>query len=135
MGVAVTAWLALLAARDGAPEIYRALTGSVWAFLFHIVVGVSAVGALAALWFRRWRTARALAAAQATVMLWGWGEAQFPFIVVPDLTFHGTATDPDVLKVILIALVAGSIVLVPSFLLLFRLFTPTGDDAARQEEE
>jgi cytochrome bd-type quinol oxidase subunit 2 len=48
--------------------------------------------------------------------------AQHPYIVVPDLTFVGTATDPKTLYLLKSALLAGAVVLLPSFVYLFYVF-------------
>jgi cytochrome d ubiquinol oxidase subunit II len=113
---------ALGLARGGAPRLYEALVDRGGALAFHAVTGLCAVGALAALGWRRYAAARILAIAQATLMLWGWGAAQFRDLVPPDLTFHDAAAPPAVLRLLVWALGIGAALLVPSLLYLFRVF-------------
>jgi cytochrome d ubiquinol oxidase subunit II len=48
--------------------------------------------------------------------------AQYPYIVVPDLTLGNTATAPSTLRLLTWALGAGAVVLFPSFGYLFFVF-------------
>jgi len=119
--VALTASYALFHARDGAPEIYRDLTGT-WfgrsALLFTLAVNLAA---LTTLWMRRERLARFLAAVGAVAMLWGWALAQFPFLVKPSLTIYDAAP-PATLRLLVLSLAGGSILLLPLLYYLYRLF-------------
>jgi cytochrome d ubiquinol oxidase subunit II len=127
-GVAVGA-CALLAgflARFEAPAIGEPLFSSNWALPFHTVTGVAALGALGALATRRFRLARLLAVLQTSLIILGWGLAQYPYLITPDLTIQNAAASDDVLRVILTILVCGSIVLVPSFWWLYRVFKGSG---------
>ena len=54
-------------------------------------MGVAAVVSFWALWQRRYRLARVAAAAQVALILWGWGVAQYPYMLPPDLTIGGAA--------------------------------------------
>jgi cytochrome bd ubiquinol oxidase subunit II len=116
------AFAALAMTRRAAPLLYTGLVARGTSLLFHAATGTSAVGALAALWRRHYGVARALAIAQVSLVLWGWGWAQFPYLIPPDLTFTAGAAPPAVLKVVLLALVAGGALLVPSLVYLFRVF-------------
>jgi cytochrome d ubiquinol oxidase subunit II len=71
---------------------------------------------------RAYGLARACAAAQAALILTGWGGAQYPFLVRPDLSIPATAAPAATLRLILIALAAGALFLFPAIFLLFRLF-------------
>jgi cytochrome d ubiquinol oxidase subunit II len=120
--VGALAWVSLALAGSGAPRIYRGLTGERWSLFFQLVLAVIAIATLHALWRRAYRRARALAVVQVTLVLWGWGLAQFPYVVEPDLTFRDTAAPASVLRVLLVALGAGMVVLLPSMWYLFRVF-------------
>jgi cytochrome d ubiquinol oxidase subunit II len=113
--------LSFILARDGAPLIFARLV-SWWAPPLVAVTSVCAVGALAALWSRRFRWARAAAIGQVTCILLGWGLAQYPHIVVPDLTLSNTATVPSTLHALQTALAVGAVVLLPAFGYLFYVF-------------
>jgi cytochrome d ubiquinol oxidase subunit II len=114
----------LLASGDdsGAPLMWRGLTGSGWAGPLHLATAASAVTAFGALWARRYRTARIAAGAQVSLILWGWGASQYPYLVPPDLTIQGAAAPAVTLKLVLAALAVGAVVLIPSLYYLFRVF-------------
>jgi cytochrome bd ubiquinol oxidase subunit II len=108
-------------AQPGAPRIFAGLT-SWWAPLLLAVTAVLAAGALWALWRRRFRWARAAAAGQVAAILVGWGVAQYPYLVVPDLTLSTSAAPPATLRLLTWALVLGALVLFPAFAYLFYVF-------------
>ena len=62
-----------------------------WALPLHIVTGIAAVTAIAALWTRHFHLARVAAAAQVTFILWGWAAAQYPYLLPPTLTIEAAA--------------------------------------------
>jgi cytochrome d ubiquinol oxidase subunit II len=81
-----------------------------------------AVGALAALWRRRYRLARVLAPAQVGLVLIGWAVAQYPYLLVDDVTVTSAAADARTLRLLAWVLVGGAPVLGASLWLLFRVF-------------
>src|SRR3989441_1034282 len=94
------------------------------------VVALTAAAALAAfwsLWRRRYKRARIAAAAQVTLIVWGWGIAQYPYLLPPDLTIAGAAAPRVTLELALIAVLAGAVVLFPSLYYLMRVFKRTND--------
>jgi cytochrome bd ubiquinol oxidase subunit II len=122
VAVGVAAGLALIVARPGAPLMRWGLVGSDWALPFQLGTGMVAVGALGALWTRRYRLARVAAGGQVSLILWGWAGSQYPFVIPPDLAIADTAAPPATLRLVLIALAVGAAVLVPSLAYLFRIF-------------
>jgi cytochrome d ubiquinol oxidase subunit II len=120
------AFVALWLAGEGAPEVRHGLAVGPIALPFQLVTGLAAVAALGALWRRRWALARLAAMAQVGLVVLGWGLAQFPYVVVPDLTFTAAAAPDSVLLPVTIALGAGSVVLVPAFWYLYRVFKARG---------
>jgi cytochrome d ubiquinol oxidase subunit II len=86
------------------------------------VTGAAALTAFWALWRRRYRVARVAAAAEVTLILWGWAVAQFPFLLPPDLPIELAAAPRATLRLVLVAVIAGAIVLFPSLYYLFRVF-------------
>lgn len=94
------------------------------AVVLAFVAGVSAValGALGALAMRWFQVARALVATLVALVILGWGVAQFPLLIVPDLSIEQAAAPPEVLWMFLTVLAGGSILLIPAFVWLFRLF-------------
>jgi len=119
--LAPAAALTFVLARDGAPQIFGRLT-SWWAPFLVAATSVCAIGALMTLWYRRFRWARAVAVGQVTLILVGWGLAQYPHIVVPDLTLSNTATVASTLDHLRFALTVGAVILFPAFGYLFYIF-------------
>ena len=105
-----------------APMVRQMLMAGPWALPLHIVTGIAAVTAIAALWTRRFHVARVAAAAQVTFILWGWAAAQYPYVLPPTLTIEAAAAPTRTLVLILWALAAGACVLLPSLYYLFRVF-------------
>jgi len=120
--VGALALVVFLLSSGGAPEIRRDLSESWWTWPLQIAAGIAALSAIWFLWTRKFKLARFCAAAQVTLILWGWGAAMFPYLVVPDLTIQNAAAPSVTLQLTLAALVTGSLLLFPSFYYLFRVF-------------
>ncbi|HEV8122758.1 MAG TPA: cytochrome d ubiquinol oxidase subunit II [Gemmatimonadales bacterium] len=108
--------------RSAAPLMGRGLTEATHALPLQVSVAAVAVTAMLALWFRRFGLARLAAAAQVSLILWGWALSQYPYLIPPDLTIQATAAPWVTIRLVLIALGLGAVVLVPSLWYLFRLF-------------
>jgi hypothetical protein len=63
-----------------------------------------------------------LPVAQVTLILVGWGVAQYPWMVRPDLTISNSAAPQSVVSSLLGALALGALVLFPSLALLLWIF-------------
>jgi cytochrome bd ubiquinol oxidase subunit II len=120
--VGVLALTVFLLSGTGAPSVRAGLTASRWALPLHLATAISALGAFYFLWRRKYAPARVCAAAQVSLILWGWALAQFPFIVEPDITISSAAAPRATLRLLLIALCIGALLLFPSFYYLFRVF-------------
>ncbi len=118
---AATGVVALLLARHGAPALWQRLVLPAMWPLYGLAAASSLVAA-GALWRRRYRLARVCAAAQVTLVLWGWALAQFPVLVEPDITIYNAAAPARSLHLLLLALSVGAVLLLPSFLYLYRVF-------------
>ncbi|MEZ0333797.1 MAG: cytochrome d ubiquinol oxidase subunit II [Gemmatimonadales bacterium] len=130
IAVFVAAGLALLLSLGGeAPLMHAGLLGSGWAIPLHVVTGASAIAALAALWFRRYRLARIAAAAQVSLIVWGWALSQYPYLLPPGFTVRDSASPPTTLRLVAIGVAFGGLVLLPSLWYLFRIFKSTPADA------
>jgi len=124
---AVVSWIAtaglaivtLALSRDGAPTIFAGLTSRPW-----LITGTLAVAllALSQLWRRRFAAARVLAALQVALTVAGWGLAQFPAIVPPDLTIATAAAPGNVTRAVVGVLIAGAALLFPALIYLFGVF-------------
>jgi cytochrome d ubiquinol oxidase subunit II len=113
--------IVFVTSKYGAPFMYQGLTNW-WAPLLLGWTALSAITATLALWSRRFYLARIAAVAQVTFILLGWGLAQFPHLVTPDVTLQNAAAPESTLKLLLLALGAGAVVLLPSLFYLFQIF-------------
>jgi cytochrome d ubiquinol oxidase subunit II len=122
-GAALTpvAGVVFFAAKHGAPEMYRGLTDW-WASLLLALTSVMATVALVALWQRWFTLARMAAIGQVTLILAGWGLAQYPNLVTPDVTVDNAHAPEITLRLLVLALAVGAIILLPSLFFLFRIF-------------
>jgi cytochrome d ubiquinol oxidase subunit II len=127
--------LVLVLGRSASPPIYADPMGKPWAPPLAVVTSLAALGALWALWVRRYFVARALGVVQVVLILWGWAAAQYPFLVPPTLTLYDSAASPATLRLLLIALIAGAVVLFPSFYYLYRVFKGPGAFAVTEKTE
>jgi cytochrome bd ubiquinol oxidase subunit II len=66
--------------------------------------------------------ARVCAAVQVTLILLGWAFAQFPYLIEPNMSITAAAAPKITLQLLLGALVAGALLLFPSYYYLFRIF-------------
>lgn len=130
--------IALPLARSGAPVIWD---GMIEREIFTIVplAIAAAMGSGIALLQRRFAIARFAAVVWVAIILVGWSAAQYPYLVVPDLTVDNSAASRAMMQVALWTYVTGAIFLVPSLWLLFSMFkgknpAATGDYGASTGE-
>jgi cytochrome d ubiquinol oxidase subunit II len=110
----------LFVLRADAPRLFSGLTGRAAP-----VVGLSVVAGLAALVLlmtRRYVPARAASALAVTAILVGWAVAQYPYLLIPELTIEEAAGGRATLVALLVALVGGTVILVPALVYLYVLF-------------
>ena len=86
------------------------------------LVGLAALVAFWALWQRRYAVARVAAAAEVALIVWGWGVAQYPYMLPPDLAIAGAAAPRLTLQLTLGAVALGAVLLFPSLFYLFKVF-------------
>jgi cytochrome d ubiquinol oxidase subunit II len=122
MAVALMALVSFILAERGAPTIRHGLSREWWSIPFQFATGVISLSAFGAVWMRRYRLARVLAMGQITFIIAGWGLAQFPFLIGPDLTFANSSAPDSVLSALVKALAAGAVLLFPSLWYLYRIF-------------
>jgi cytochrome bd ubiquinol oxidase subunit II len=120
--VGILALIVFLLAGSGAPTVRAGIGRTWWALGLHLATAVFAVGAFYTLWTRKYQIARICAAAQVVLILLGWAFAQFPFLIEPDITIYNAAAPPVTLQLLLGALIAGAVLLFPSYYYLFRVF-------------
>ena len=120
--VFVAAFVALAVAHRAAPTMERGLVGSARAMAFQVLTAAAAVSAIVALWSRHFQLARIAAAAQVSLVLWGWALVQYPLLIPPTGSIADLAAPRATLRLLLIALACGSVILFPSLAYLFRTF-------------
>jgi cytochrome d ubiquinol oxidase subunit II len=125
------ALVVFLTSKKGAPAMYAGLTNW-WAPLLLAWTCVFAVAALVTLWLRRFSLARFAAIGQVTTILLGWSLAQYPNLVTPDVTVANGAAPEFTLRLLVLALGAGAIALLPSLAFLFHIFK--GGNAVDEDE-
>ena len=116
----------LFVLRSDAPSLWDGLTGRAAPVIaLSVVSGVVAVVCLA---LKRYAGARVASSLAVTAILVGWAVAQYPYILVPDLTIEEAATGRATLQAMLLALAVGAVILVPALVYLYVLFqrSPTG---------
>lgn len=110
----------LFVLRADAPVLFDRLTGRAAP-----VVALSVVAGLTALVLllrRRYVAARAASGLAVSAILIGWAAAQYPYVLLPYLTIDEAAGGRATLVAMLVALVVGGLVLVPSLIYLYSLF-------------
>ncbi len=112
--------LGLLQASSAAPILWHGM-------LDHarlLVIATMLIGAVAAgaLFFKYYRIARIFIVAEAAFLLGTWGVSQIPYLVPPDITVNAGAGPTSTLLLLLIGVIIGLIIVLPSMWLLFRIF-------------
>ncbi len=123
--------IALPIARSQAPVIWDGMMDREIVTVVPLAVLAATASGLAVL-KRRFRLARIAAVAWVAVIIVGWALAQYPWLVVPDLTVTNTAASRAMMVAALWAYVAGAIVLIPALWLLYSMFkgkNPAGTGA------
>jgi cytochrome d ubiquinol oxidase subunit II len=115
----VIALSGLVVLRSDARPLYDRLVDGrgVVALVVSILAGLAT---LALLWRRRYEPARYGAAVAVAAIIAGWALAQAP-VFLPGLTIGQAAASRDTLVALIVAVVAGAVLLFPSLALLFRL--------------
>jgi cytochrome d ubiquinol oxidase subunit II len=107
--------------KKGAPQIFSGLT-SWWGLVLVGSASAFAIVALVSLWRRRFAVARVAAIGQVTLVLTGWSLAQYPNLIIPDVTIFNSSAPAITLRLLIIALLIGAVVLFPSLAFLFYVF-------------
>jgi cytochrome bd ubiquinol oxidase subunit II len=110
----------LFVLRADAPQLYAGLTGrALPVVVLSVVAGLTALGLLVT---RRFVAARAASGLAVTAILVGWAVAQYPYVLVPEVTIEEAARGRATLVAMLVALVVGATVLLPALTYLYVLF-------------
>ncbi|MCW2701721.1 MAG: cytochrome d ubiquinol oxidase subunit [Blastococcus sp.] len=110
----------LFVLRADAPLLFDGLTGrAAPAVVVSVVAGTAAIVYLAT---RRYAHARVASALAVTAILVGWALAQYPYILVGEVTIEEAARGRATLVAMLVTLVAGAVILLPALAYLYLLF-------------
>jgi cytochrome d ubiquinol oxidase subunit II len=104
--------VAALLARAETPILWQGLIGKALPFSAGAVL--LGLGCAAALLLNAYLAARVLVAAETVCILVAWGVAQWPYLIVPDVTVQNAASPASILGPLLIASLLGLAVLLPS---------------------
>ncbi|GIG74541.1 cytochrome d ubiquinol oxidase subunit II [Planosporangium flavigriseum] len=120
IGLGVVAFAGLAILRTDAPQLVHGITHrGLPIVLLSLVCGAVSLILLAR---RRLAAARVVAAATVGTLLWGWGAAQYPILLYPDLTIDRAAAYPTVLRTTLGVIAFSAVLLVPSIAWLLGMF-------------
>lgn len=122
VGIVAIAGIGVL--RADAPRLFAGLTGRGLPLI--VVSAAGGIGSFALVWVRRFVLARIAAAIAVTAVVWGWAVAQYPQMLVGELSIAEAASAPATLRATLVSLAVGAILLIPSLLWLFRIFQSGG---------
>ncbi|GAC1454790.1 MAG: cytochrome d ubiquinol oxidase subunit II [Ktedonobacteraceae bacterium] len=121
---AVLGALALFEASFQAPVLWQGMLNH--AIPLVIATMIIGVGAALSLYFAYYRISRVLIIAEAAFMLGSWGVSQIPYIIPPKLTVDAAASSPSTQLLLLVGIIIGMIIILPSILLLFYIFKYKG---------
>ncbi|MDQ4022058.1 MAG: cytochrome d ubiquinol oxidase subunit II [Actinomycetota bacterium] len=124
LGAIALAGIAVL--RADAPQLFDGLISRGLALIVASVV--TGIGSIVLLIRRRPGLARVAAALAVITVIWGWAVAQYPYLLQPALTVQAAAAPETTLRAMLISLVVGAALLVPSLVFLFTLFQRNQSD-------
>lgn len=117
-GVLAAAGLVVVAL--DAPALWAGMREDGWPLV--VLSGAGGLASLLLIVRRHDRSARVAAGVAVASVVGGWGVAQWPYLIAPDLTADDAAAPVSALLPIAVGLIAGGLLLVPSLLLLFRVF-------------
>jgi len=121
-GVAVlVAGAVFLLSNSAAPHLRDHLSHTTWGAMTIGLAGLSALAALASLWRRRYRIAFVCTVSEVIFIVWGWGVAQYPYLVIPSVAITDSAP-LQTLQLVLAAVLLGALLLFPSLYYLYRVF-------------
>jgi cytochrome d ubiquinol oxidase subunit II len=117
--VGAVALVGIAVLRADAPTLFHGLTHRA---LPLIALSVAAgLGSLRLLHLRRYNVARVTSALAVAAVLWGWGVAQYPYLLEPEFSVDEAAASASALRPLVVALVVAALLVGPSLALLFSL--------------
>lgn len=89
------------------------------------------IASLIVLWRGLWPLVPPVAAGTVALVIAAWGAAQYPYFILPSERISDVAANDTTLRFFLVALPIGSLILVPSLVLLYWTFSENTDPARR----
>ena len=117
---AVLGAIGLLLSSSLAPFLWNGMIGH--ALPLVIVTMLIGLAAAATLFFRYYAIARVLIVAETAFILGSWGVSQIPYLLPPDVTVDAGAGAPSTLLLLLIGIIVGMALVLPSMWFLFYIF-------------
>jgi cytochrome d ubiquinol oxidase subunit II len=112
--------LGLLLSPSYAPQLWQGmLSHAIPIVVATMIIGLAAAGAL---YFGYYRIARPLIILETAFLLGSWGVSQIPYLIPPDLTVERAAGAPSTLLLLLIGIIVGMLIIIPSIFYLFYIF-------------
>lgn len=117
---AVLGLLGLILAIQEAPELWTGMVNHA----IPLVIATMIIGLVAAvtLFFGYYRVARTFIVAETAFLLGTWGVSQIPYLIPPNLTVDAAAGQPSTLLLLLIGIIVGMVIMLPSMFYLFYIF-------------
>jgi cytochrome d ubiquinol oxidase subunit II len=107
--------------RADAPRLFEGLIGrALPVILVSVLAGAASIVLLVV---RRYGVARITSSVAVATILIGWAVAQYPYLLLPYLTIEEAARSRSTLVAMTVALILGSLVLVPALVYMFVLFS------------
>ncbi|GAC1438417.1 MAG: cytochrome d ubiquinol oxidase subunit II [Chloroflexota bacterium] len=103
-----------------APVLATGLTGRALPLVVLVILASAGCALAVARGHVRW--GRALAVVEASGIVWAWGVAQYPYLIVPDVTVANSAASSVTLLSFVAIAVGGGVLLIPALWLLFAVF-------------
>lgn len=117
---AIAAIVLLLAWRNAGWFVERLLQG--WSLAI-VVAGLGCLaGSAWSVFSKRYRAARLFAIAEITLLILGWGVAQHPYLIYPDVTFAAVAAPQATVRFLVASLPFGVAMILPALWFLMRVF-------------
>ena len=104
-----------------APYMWESLSRTP-VLVFFVIASVALAASFAFMYTRRYWLARTAAILEVVAIFGAWSSAQFPYLLVSDITVSGSASPREVLVAMLVLSAVYAIVLIPSFAFLLSLF-------------
>jgi cytochrome bd ubiquinol oxidase subunit II len=125
--VGVVSAVGLVVLHADAQRLYSRLTGGA-ALALVAAAALAGTVSLALILRRHFLAARVSAAAAVAAVLWAWGVAQYPYLLLPGLTLQAAAAPHGTLVVTTGCVAVGGFILLPSLAWLFLLFQRPAED-------